>query len=95
MQRGRSSVSLSDLMGAGLLRPGQELCFRHSGEVAVVTDSGALRLRGNEYHSPSTAGQVITGGPNLNGWMAWYVTSDGERASLATLRARLLEAWGQ
>jgi hypothetical protein len=89
MQRGRSEVSLSDLIGAGLLRVGQEVTFRAlPTTVAVVTESGGLRFKGSEYRSPSSAGRAASNGVATNGWVAWYVNFAGERESLATLRDR-------
>lgn|SRR5579884_5668 len=91
MQRGRSLVSLSELVDAGLLQPGDELSFRQSDDlVATITESGTLRFQGAEYRSPSTAGRAATAGRAVNGWVAWSVTS-GDRASLAQLRARYVE----
>jgi hypothetical protein len=92
MQRGRSAVSLSDLIGAGLLRSGQELSFRRSDDVvAVLTESGGLRFKGDEYRSPSTAGRAAAGGVATNGWVAWFAKSGHERVSLARLRDQFNE----
>ena len=92
MQRGRSTVSLSDLIGVGLLRPGQDLSFRRSPElVAVVTESGGLRFRNKEYRSPSTAGRAAASGVATNGWTAWYAWSEGGHVSLAGLRERFTD----
>lgn len=92
MQRGRSDVSLSDLIGAGLLRVGEEVSFRRSPDtVAVVTESGGLRYNEKEYRSPSMAGRAATDGVATNGWVAWYVRSNTGQESLASLRATFLK----
>ncbi len=92
MQRGHSAVSLSDLLGAGLLSPGQELFFRRSHDVvAVVTKSGGLRFKGEEYRSPSMAGRAAAGGVATNGWVALYRQSGSKHVSLARLRAQFDE----
>ncbi len=89
MQRGRSKVSLSDLIRAKLLLVGQEVSFRGSPTtVAVVTETGGLRFEGSEYRSPSTAGRAAANGVATNGWVAWYVNLAGERETLASLRDR-------
>jgi Restriction Enzyme Adenine Methylase Associated len=90
MQLGRSPVSLSDLLQAGLLRPGQKLWFRRKREIrAEVTASGTIRLAGREYTSPSTAGKAASQGSSTNGWVAWYVKEGDEWTDLAALRERL------
>jgi RAMA domain-containing protein len=90
MQLGRSSVSLSDLVTAELLRPGQELTFHgRSPATATVTARGTITLDGSEYKSPSTAAKAV-GGVSTNGWRAWYVNVAGEEISLAELRTRFL-----
>ncbi len=88
MQLGRSSVAISDLVKAGLLRPGQRLVFRKNGPGAEVTATGAIKFGGTEYSSPSTAAKAAAGGTSTNGWVAWSVPG-GE--TLAELRDRHLK----
>ena len=90
MQRGRSAVSIADLIRAGLLQPGQSLSFRRSNVTAVVSGSGTLILEGVEYGSPSTAAKVAGGGSSTNGWIAWSVDSASGSQTLAALRDRYL-----
>ena len=86
-QLGRSSVSVADLVKAGLLRSGQRLTFRKGDLHAEVTGSGTIRYAGTEYTSPSSAAKAAAGGTSTNGWVAWSVT-DGSGETLASLRDR-------
>lgn len=85
----RSSISLPDLLAAGLLHPGQRLVFRKRGPSAEVTSSGTIRLSGKEYTSPSTAGMAAAGGTSTNGWVAWYAEDGDDLTLLSELRLRL------
>lgn len=89
MQRGRSPVSVSDLIVSGLLRPGQELRFRQTPTVAVVAPDGKLNIDGRAFASPSTAAAAVLGGTATNGWLAWYLEEGEGRRSLAQLRDHL------
>ncbi len=84
-QLGRSSVSIADLVKAGLLRSGERLVFRKGDQHAEVTGSGTIRYQGKDYTSPSTAAKAAAGGTSTNGWIAWSV-SQGD--TLADLRDR-------
>ena len=88
-QLGRSPVSLSDLVTAGLLRPGQELFFRGGTRIARVTSAGGVTFEGRNFTSPSTAARAASG-TSTNGWLAWHVNDGGRRATLAALRDRFL-----
>jgi len=85
-QLGRSPVSVSDLVKAGLLRSGQRLVFRKGDLHAEVTTSGTIRYAGKEYASPSSAAKAAAGGTSTNGWVSWSVSDDGE--TLAAVRDR-------
>jgi hypothetical protein len=92
-QLGRSSVSLTDLIHAGLLRPGQRLVFRKAdGPGAEITSLGTIRYQGKEYPSLSTAAKAASGGTSTNGWLAWCVKDGDSLTSLAKLRDRHLNA---
>jgi hypothetical protein len=92
MQRGRSPVSLADLLTAGLLQPGQELQFRKSaGKRAQIAGDGTIVFEGRAYQSPSTAGRAAAGGASTNGWVSWYVNRAGEWIHLAQLRDELAD----
>jgi hypothetical protein len=87
-QRGRSAVSIKDLLDAGLLKEGQQLRFGMVNEaVAALTSDGTISLSGKSYSSPSTAGRAINGGVAVNGWTAWRL-ADGDGATLAEVRRR-------
>ncbi len=90
MQRGRSPVSLSDLLRAGLLHPGDEIRLRRGDtSKATVTERSTILLGETEYTSPSTAAKAATG-TATNGWLAWYVRRGEEWTDLAALRKHLL-----
>ena len=91
VQRGRSAVSVLDLIRQGLLRPGQELTFRQTDTKAVVTHSGSLVVEGIEFKSPSSAAKAVTEGASTNGWTAWFVSSESGLKSLAVLRGLIEE----
>jgi hypothetical protein len=91
MQRGRSPVSLADLVTAELLKPGQRLSFRKDDAVvAEITTNGCIRVGGSDFVSPSTAARSVTGGTAVNGWLAWCAQRDGRVVTLADLRDELL-----
>ena len=92
MQRGRSPVSVRDLLAAGLLQSGQDLSFRQRpGTTAEVTEEGKLKIGLEEYSSPSAAARAVLGGTSTNGWRAWHVRVDDGLSTLADLRTRLLK----
>lgn len=66
------SVSLRDLVAAGLLAPGTELRARHGDGVATVLPNGQLRVGDKTYTSPSGAGYALVGG-GVNGWWFWFL----------------------
>jgi len=90
MQRGRSSVSVGQLIEAGHLTAGQELRYRqHSDATATLVDSGAIDFRGTVYPSPSAAARAANYGISTNGWLAWFVNRDGRWIPLARLREHI------
>ncbi|HWS35950.1 MAG TPA: CBS domain-containing protein [Actinoplanes sp.] len=87
-------VTLSDLIEADLLKPGQRVCFVRprmgTSYTAEVTDGGRLRLAdGLEYRSPSRAAMVAAGMRAVDGWHAWALDPDG--GTLDKLRQELLD----
>jgi Restriction Enzyme Adenine Methylase Associated len=85
----RSRVTLKDLIGAGLLRPGQELQLHAREEIrAKVTAQGTLVYRATEYASPSSAATAIRG-ISTNGWTAWRTRGNAGR-TLSDLRKEVL-----
>ncbi|MFJ8939798.1 CBS domain-containing protein [Streptomyces sp. NPDC102365] len=86
-------VTLSDLLGAGLLAEGERLTFvrPRMGETheATVTARGWIRLTdGEEFRSPSKAAVATVGYGSFDGWAAWQV-DDGR--FLLQLRQELLD----
>lgn len=87
MQRGRSSVSIRELIDQGALAPGQRLSYmRRDGDLATLTASGELEYGGRRFASPSTAAKAASGGKTMNGWRAWYLKLDEGWRSLAEVR---------
>jgi hypothetical protein len=87
-------VTVSDLIGSGLLSAGSTLRFKRprKGQAysAVVTRAGAIALDGGqEFKSPSRAAAVAADIRAMDGWHAWTVASSGR--SLDSLRVELLE----
>lgn len=92
-QRGRSAVSVAQLIEAGLLRAGQQLRLRGpEGATARVTASGTVEIEGVAHRSPSAAARAAKGGTSTNGWIAWQVEDGGRWTTLAEIRERLKAA---
>jgi len=73
--RSSSSVSVSDLLAAGLIQPGQILYSRpgrHGGFTAQILPDGRIEVDGQIRESLSLAGSVVRG-KNTNGWTFWRV----------------------
>jgi hypothetical protein len=88
-QRGRSAVTLAQLLESGLISAGRELRLRGTaGARAVITQTGGVEYAGKEYPSPSTAARAARGGTSSNGWVAWQVQVDGRWVDLGHLRQR-------
>lgn len=91
---GGRRVKVSDLLSAGLLRPGATLTFRRrrAGELhkAEVLESGHIQLEdGRTFATPSRAAAAAADVHALDGWHAWAV--EGVGASIDSLRQRLLD----
>lgn len=86
-ERPRHKIEIADLLGAGLLTPGQILYptqKRFEDREVIVRSDGLLEVDGKAYSTPSGAVAQIVGA-NRNGW--WYLYVD--RAS----KKRLNELW--
>ena len=90
MNKRHFSVSLKDLIDAGLLQPGQELRYQAPNRaLAHITSEGFVHLDGINYHSLSSAAKHITGYP-VNGWIVWQIKSEtGDWIAIAHVRKRL------
>jgi hypothetical protein len=87
-------VTIADLIGAGLIAPGDALRFKRPrvGQThkATVTSDSTLALEGGqEFRSPSKAAQVAADMSAVDGWHAWTMASSGR--SLDSLRQELLD----
>ena len=93
---GSSRVSLEDLVGAGLLHPGQNLYSRvadHFGEMGRVSDDGAIYVGDRRFGTPSAAARHITGGVAASGWWFW-VTDLEKLSSISELRDQYSDLFG-
>jgi hypothetical protein len=88
--RGRSPISIGDLLEAKLLKPDQRLTFRGRAVVATVAADGRITFGGNLYGTPSAAASAAADGMSYNGWLAWSTQSEGGVFTLAELRDQLL-----
>jgi RAMA domain-containing protein len=90
-----SSVTLSDLLDAGLLAPNTVVVWRRQKprkglmHKAKVTASGRIQMaNGETYPTPSAAARDLNDGRPINGWLAWKV-GDAAGPSLAEVRKQL------
>ena len=92
-----TSVTVADLVHAGMLVPGQLLYSRrliHAGRHASVGSDGRLYLDEQAFMTPSGAAKALSGSVSEAGWWFWLVDVDGER-SLSDLRRDYLEAFNE
>lgn len=100
MIRTRSSrfngVSLVDLITAGLLGPGTRLVSVSTPwpASAVVGVQNEIEVDGKSYPTPSGAASAVKNGAPVNGWDFWAIEEPSGKTTLATLRARHLDARG-
>lgn len=92
---GGRRVTVSDLLGAGLIQAGAKLRFKRNRigvtYEATVTGNGRIRLEpdGEEFRSPSRAAMVAAGMRAVDGWRAWLVVDQGRL--LDAVRQQLLD----
>jgi len=89
-------ITLADLIGAGLLQPGDELVWERprAGQrlSCFVTDDGRLRLADGQVHSSlSAAASAAAGGGAYDGWQCWRAARQGNKL-LVELRQDYLAA---
>jgi hypothetical protein len=73
-----TTITLQQLVAAGVLPAGTTLVPRTGGDIsAVITDQGRLEMNGVAYDSPSGAVRAIVGHA-VNGWYYWRL-ADGRR----------------
>ena len=84
---GAQDVTVTDLIVAGLLRPGAMLYAgskRYPDAVAIVLPDGRLEVGGVAYDSPSGAGRAVRD-KRTNGWWFWRTDPDA-KSRLSELR---------
>jgi hypothetical protein len=87
-----SWTRVSDLIAAGLVKPGDEWRLKTASVEATlqVQGDGTLLVNGQSYGSPSAAGQAVTGWRSCDGWRVWeYQDGAGNWAPVDVLRKRL------
>lgn len=92
-----TSVSVADLVHAGMLEPGQLLYSRriiHAGRHASVGSDGRIYLDEQPYMTPSGAAKALSGSVSEAGWWFWLVDVNGEK-SLSDLRREYLEGFNE
>ena len=84
-EKPKRRITLSDLIGAGLLDPGSTLYPRKSSDsrTATVLSDGRIDLDGEIYETPSGAARGATGN-SQNGWWFWLLDV-GSKRSLSNL----------
>ena len=93
-------VSLSEVIGAGLLSPPLTLFRKYKGQIleATLLTNGSVEMRGKRYESCSTAAAVarsfLTGQEmHTNGWSFWqYMDGNGKPLTLFDAREKYLES---
>jgi hypothetical protein len=81
VERPQNKVQVADLLGAGLLEPGQTLTpsqKKYESRVVTVLSDGRLEIDGRAFGSPSGAASHIAGG-SRNGWGFFWVDSVTKR----------------
>lgn len=88
--RGRSRVTVKDLIAAGSLTTGDALVFTDADvhQTAVVRSDGTLELNGITYDSPSAAATAVRRRPT-NGWADWALRTENSTITLWKLREQL------
>lgn len=82
-------TKISDLIGAGLIIPGEQLVSVLPAwpAVASVNADGSVNCNGQTFGSPSSAGAAVRQGKATNGWSMWAVKKGGSLRKLSDLRA--------
>lgn len=88
-------ITLADLVGAGLLAPGDRLVSTNAvWPASAVVGRSSIEMDSKTYPTPSAAGSAVKGGAPVNGWDFWAVEEASGKVTLATLRARFVDARG-
>lgn len=85
-------ITVQDLMGAGLLQPGQVLYSSHSkfpDVTAVILEDGSIGVGDEIFKTPSGAGDFIRN-KSTNGWSFWLLDPETKK-SLRDVRTQYLD----
>lgn len=84
------TATLSDLIGADLLKPGEELVSALPSwpATASLNADGSINYDGRSYPTPSAAAQIVREGRATNGWSMWSVQRHGKLMRLTVLRGQ-------
>ncbi|OZB49562.1 MAG: hypothetical protein B7X60_00685 [Polynucleobacter sp. 39-45-136] len=85
-------ITVQDLMGAGLLQPGQVLYSSHSkfpDVTAVILEDGGIGVGDEIFKTPSGAGDFIRN-KSTNGWSFWLLNPETKK-SLRDVRTQYLD----
>ncbi|SDY70773.1 Protein of unknown function [Saccharopolyspora shandongensis] len=90
--RANYDVSLSDLLIAEFLRPGEQIVGKHKGtnhEACVLSDGKIQMSTGELFPNPSRAAMYAVNRQSCNGWTFWRLARDPSQ-TLANMRAQAL-----
>lgn len=87
-------ISVKHIIDAGHLPAGTPLVSANSvwPATGTVNADGTITVNGTSYATPSAAAAAVKGTGAVNGWDFWAVDDASGKTSLATLRARYLDA---
>lgn len=85
---------MNDLLATSDLAVGTRLVSTNGAHPASakVLGDGRIEFDGKPYDTPSAAASAAKAGASANGWDFWAVEAPSGRITLATLRARHLDA---
>ncbi|MFC6285533.1 hypothetical protein ACFP3Q_06335 [Nocardioides sp. GCM10027113] len=86
-------ITLKDVLDAGHLPSGAPVVSTNSVWPAngIVNADGSITVNGTAHPTPSSAASAVKGGA-ANGWDFWAIEDAGGKTTLATLRARFVDA---
>lgn len=85
-------VEISDLIGAGLIEPGQTIHSRpgkYGGHSGTILSDGRIEVEGQVFNSPSQAG-IFVRKKHTNGWHFWRLEANG-KSPLAEVRTEYFQ----
>lgn len=86
-----NTITISDLLSAGLLEDGQEIVpvsVSFSNVVGTILGNGKIKIGDTVHDTPSGAGRMVRGGKSTNGWGFWRLKTN-ESATLRSIRQKL------